>query len=102
MMPIAKSQPRREFAVPPGIVFAYVDRKTGRLADNQNPNRVRVAFRTDSVPSRDGTNLARIGEPGARVMSTVEDPGGSGAVQAIPADEPENETDDYLRQGYED
>ncbi len=102
MQPLAKNQVRKEFTVPPGIVFAYVDRKTGRLADTQNPNRVRVAFRADGVPTRDGMNLARIGEPGARATSTVEELAPVAPAGAPPLEESEGETDDYLRQGYQE
>jgi penicillin-binding protein 1A len=94
---------RKEFTVPEGIVFAYVDRRTGRLADNRNPNRVRVAFQANTVPRSDGSNLTRIGEPGSRAMSNV--PGSEDPLSPRPAGEPSDapsETDDYLRQGYQD
>lgn len=102
MLPLAKTQVRKEFTVPEGIVFAYVDRKTGKLADNRNPNRVRVAFRADTVPSRDGSNLPRIGEPGARAMSTVEAPDTSLPKTETESDDSNTETDDFLRQGYQE
>ncbi len=104
MTAAARTPLRREFAVPEGIVFAYVDRRTGRLADTQNPNRVRVAFRSATVPSRDGTNLPRIGEPGARVMSTETEGADAGMPNVVPGDavDDDQQTDDYLRQGYDE
>lgn len=103
MLQANKTSVRKEFTVPEGIVFAYVDKRTGRLADNKNPNRVRVAFRADTVPLRDGSNLPRIGEPGARAMSTVHESVDPGAPKVVPEDEDSPaETDDYLRQGYQE
>ncbi|MBY0370002.1 PBP1A family penicillin-binding protein [bacterium] len=98
-----KTQVRREFLVPDGIVFASVDRRTGRLADSSNPNRVRVAFKAEMVPSRDGSNLLNIGEPGARAMSNAPAVD-TGIPQVAPSEvEPEAaETGDYLRQGYDE
>lgn len=98
-----KTAVRKDFAVPEGIVFANVDRRTGRLADSNNPNRVRVAFRADTVPTRDGSNLPSIGEPGARATSTLGDTLDSGVPQVAPSDnDPEAETGDFLRQGYDE
>jgi penicillin-binding protein 1A len=98
-----RAQVRKEFTVPEGIVFAYVDRRTGRLADNRNTNRVRVAFRADTVPSRDGSNIPRIGDPGSRAMSNVGEATDPALGNALPeAEDAQPETDDYLRQGYQD
>ncbi len=105
MAEAGKNAIRKEFTVPEGIVFAYVDKRTGRLADNQNPNRVRVAFRADTVPSRDGFGPTRIGEPGSRATSTVNEATGAGSVvPGVPAEGTESpgETEDYLRQGYQE
>ncbi len=100
---VGKFAMKREFTVPEGIVFAYVDRKTGRLADTKNPNRVRVAFRSDTVPNRDASNLPRIGEPGVRAMSTAGDGLDAGMPKVVPEGEAEEgETNDYLRQGYDE
>jgi penicillin-binding protein 1A len=104
MQPLAKTQVRKEFNVPEGITFAYVDRKTGKLANTNNPQRVRVAFRADNVPNSDASNLPRIGEPGVRAMSTVQD--NADPTQPKPAspegEDSPGETDDYLRQGYQE
>ena len=103
MVQAGKNPIRKEFTVPEGIVFAYVDKRTGRLAENKNPNRVRVAFRADTVPLRDGSNLSRIGEPGARTMSTVQENLDPSTPKVVPEDDDSSEeTDDYLRQGYQE
>jgi membrane carboxypeptidase/penicillin-binding protein len=93
--------PKEDFAVPEGIVFAYVDRNTGKLATTSSPNRVRVAFKAGTVPNREGSNLPRIGEPGSRVTTTVS-PTSDSPESAHKESEEESETSDFLRQGYQD
>lgn len=60
-----------DFPIPDDIVFAYIDKNTGRLASAQSPSRVRTAFKVGTVPDSTGTNLPRIGEPGIRATSTM-------------------------------
>jgi penicillin-binding protein 1A len=110
--------PRTEFPIPDDVVFAYVDKNTGKLATSQNPNRVRVAFKAGTVPDRTGENLPRIGEPGARAQTIeIGSAGGApvapaeagvGGASPAPASTPETdvedtseETADFMRQGYE-
>jgi penicillin-binding protein 1A len=109
--------PRLEFPIPDDVVFAYVDRNTGKLATSQNPERVRVAYKVGTVPDRSGENLPRIGEPGNRGTTTIEIGSAPGAPVgpseaglgggAIPSDRQEEledtseETADFMRQGYE-
>ncbi|MBI4405228.1 MAG: PBP1A family penicillin-binding protein [Deltaproteobacteria bacterium] len=96
MSAATKNYPSGDFPVPDDIVFAYVDRATGSLAAHQNKNRVRVAFRAGTVPNLGSSNLPRIGEPGAPRVTTQ----GSG-VQSSEEQKPEEDTSDYLRQGYQ-
>lgn len=42
--------PEKAFVVPPGIVFANIDNKTGKLASAQSQNIVRQAFREGTEP----------------------------------------------------
>lgn len=102
-----QNYPRNDFAIPDDIVFAYIDRQTGKLANSRDPNRVRVAFKSGTVPNATGDNVPRIGEPGSRMTSTVA-PATSvgtapqaGQVAAPPVPEKED-TSDSLRQGYQD
>lgn len=91
---------KNDFPIPDDIVFAYVDRRTGRLANNRTPTRVRVAFKVGTVPNSTGDNLPRIGEPGSRSMTASPTP------EEIPLPtgdtSKQGETSDYLRQGYQD
>lgn len=105
MKSVVGDYPQRPFAIPDGVVFAYVDRETGELSRSANPNRVRVAFKPQMVPTRGVENLPRVGEPGARARLNantipIEDPNDPDSGFAPP--EPEDETSDYLRQGYQE
>lgn len=112
--------PRTEFPIPDDVVFAYVDKNTGKLSTSASSERVRQAFKVGTVPDRTGENLPRIGEPGARATTTIEIGAASGAPVAAPSEagvggsgnpapahqetdvqETSEETADFMRQGYE-
>jgi penicillin-binding protein 1A len=99
-----KDYPHDDFEIPEGIVFAHIDRRTGRLVPPGAEGRVLVAFKPDGVPDASGTNLARISEPGVRTMTMENDPmkpkDPGGATSIVPG-AGSSETDDYLRQGYD-
>lgn len=109
---VTKSYSGGDFPVPEDIVFAYVDRQTGRPASPSNPNRVRVAFKAGTVPDATASNILRVGEPNVR--STSASPESSAALPETtpqpnqplsPAEVkpllPQEETTDYQREGYE-
>jgi penicillin-binding protein 1A len=121
MQEAIKPYAKGDFPIPDDIVFAYVDKRTGKLASAKTAGRVRVAYKIGTVPDATGSNIARIGEPGVRATSTTNTPtaevnGGSpsgpnpeanpggdangGARVAIP--QGQDESNDYLREGYED
>jgi len=109
MKAISSRYPRRDFSLPDDIVFAYVDRETGKLASPGSPQRVRVAFKQGLVPNRMSNNLPRVGEPHQRATTAAE-PGGTGATGATgapilensnEASEPAENTQDFQREGYE-
>ena len=107
MEEVVKDYPKTEFPVPEDIVFAYIDRQTGRLAPSTLPTRVRAAFKIGSVPSSTGDNLPRIGEPGVGNRHTTNDPaapvpGTPNADSPLPPADREEETSDYLRQGFQE
>lgn len=108
MKTVGARYPRRDFQIPEDIVFAYVDRETGRPASPGNPNRVRVAFKQGLVPNRLGNNLPRVGEPHSRATSatdltvpqssTVTEPSPPAASDELPEEE---NTQGFQREGYE-
>lgn len=101
---VVTQYPKDDFKIPEGVVFAYIDKKTGLLAEADNPNRVREAFKQGSVPNSNGDNIARISEPGVRQMTTTPEPG-KDVQQADPkpnvGSEAQDEDDysDLLREG---
>jgi penicillin-binding protein 1A len=93
--------PKGDFPIPEEVVFAYVDRVTGKLASPGNPNRVRVAFKAGTVPDLTATNIPRVGEPNLRTTSG-ESSGQVGPLappQVTPV--PTDETLDFQREGYD-
>ena len=74
MAKVVPKYPRVAFPVPEGISFAFIDPETGRLATAAQKDRVRAAFKVGTVPTRDGTNVLRIGEPGSRSRLSNIDP----------------------------
>lgn len=102
MSRVSRDYPKNDFAVPDDIVFAYIDKQTGKLATTNSSSRVRVAFKNGMVPNSRGDNLARVGEPGTTraAAATTMDPN---PATRFPEDTPkEEDTDDYLRQGYQE
>jgi penicillin-binding protein 1A len=105
-MRVATAQsPNIDFPIPDDVVFAYIDRNTGKLAGPGTPTRVRVAFKAGTVPNANGDNLLRVGEPGVRGTATGS-PGGK--IQTSPTtEEPtkpsmdESETSDFMRQEFQ-
>ncbi len=101
MNKVIKEYPKNDFPVPDDIVFAYIDKHTGKLAMTNSSSRVRVAFKNGMVPNSRGDNLARVGEPGttraAAATSMDADP-----ATRFPEEDKKAETDDYLRQGYQE
>ncbi len=108
MAKVVPKYPRGGFNVPEGISFAFIDPETGRLANAGQKGRVRAAYKVGSVPSRDGSNLNRIGEPGSRTkLSNVETATGTPGEATTPGESEvdtakESETSDFLRQGYQE
>ncbi len=110
--------PKNDFPIPDDIVFAYVNKDSGHLASAVDPRRVRVAFKVGTVPNRDSSNLPRIGEPGTTHVNpvaanpnptagSVGSPGSPApasqgtAGEAPPAPEKQDDTGDFLREGYQ-
>ncbi len=91
---VVKQYPKHSFEVPDDIVFANIDRNTGRLATSQTVDRVRVAFRLGTVPNAAGDNIPVVGEPGAPRVTTQEPEEGT----ALPK---KDESGDFIRQGYD-
>jgi len=91
--------PKAEFPVPDDVVFAYVDKETGRLATASTVKRVRVAFKSGTVPDSTGGNLLRVGDPGIRHTTASGNPDSRPQATTPPAAE---ETDDFLREGYQE
>lgn len=98
-----------DFSIPDDVVFAYIDRQTGKLANPNTPNRVRVAFKVGTVPNAMGDNIPRVGEPGVRATAT-----GSVPTQGTASNNPvnpsegepsskteEEETSDFIRQDFQ-
>lgn len=100
MQKVVGHYPKASFPVPEGISFAYIDPETGRLATAGRTPRVRAAFKVGSVPTRDGTNQMRIGEPGSRARLSTIDPNASPDPNVNTAKD--SETGDFLRQGYQE
>lgn len=98
MQQVVHNYPRIDFTIPEDIVFAYIDRETGRLASPNAAKRVRVAFKTGTVPNLAGNNLPRIGEPGSTRANAADQVGKTNE----PATKPTDETSDFIRQGYTD
>jgi len=119
MKTVTASYPRNDFPIPGDIVFAYIDKTTGRLASPSNPNRVRVAFKAGTVPTLTASNAPRVGEPNLRTTTggspapavnplisspDVLAPGKEAVPSPIPDNPslvPEEETLDFQREGYE-
>ena len=98
MAKVVGKYPRTAFSVPEGISFAYIDPETGRLATAGRKERVRAAFKVGTVPTRDGSNITRIGEPGSR--SRLSNVGPASPDPEIDTNK-DSETSDFLRQGYQ-
>ncbi len=99
--------PKKDFPIPDDISFAYVDKDTGRLATSETVDRVRVAFKNGFVPNRDGTNVARVSEPGIPRATTeiptapkTDENGGTIEAPPLRPAEPEQDMSDLLRDGY--
>lgn len=102
MRAISSSYPRKDFQLPEDIVFAYMDKETGKLALPGNPNRVRVAFKQGLIPNRQGSNLPRVGEPHFRATSAdTVNPDPSETELTSEPSIPEENTQDFQREGYE-
>ncbi len=105
MARVVPKYPKISFPVPEGISFAYIDPETGRLANASQKERVRAAFKVGTVPTREGTNVTRIGEPGSRArLSTIDTgtPQPDGGTEApIDTTKDTTETGDFIRQGYD-
>jgi penicillin-binding protein 1A len=97
MNQVSKDYPRNDFPIPDDIVFAYVDRDTGKLATASTAKRVRVAFKMGTVPNASGSNLPRIGEPGTTRATTTVEPTPSTPTEAAK----QEDTTDYIREGYQ-
>lgn len=101
--------PRIDFVIPDEIVFAYIDRDSGRLATTVTSRRVRVAFREGTVPNLMGDNILRIDDPGTSHEVFRKDRETSNQMSSqqtektpLPVPEPTaTETEDFLRQGYQ-
>ncbi len=92
----------KEFPIPDDIVFAYIDRDTGRLAGPNTPHRVRVAFKTGTVPNQYGDNVLRVQEPGVRGTATGEPGSGPDQPNVDNRTQQQDETNDFVRQGYQE
>ncbi|MFM8268760.1 MAG: penicillin-binding protein 1A [Pseudomonadota bacterium] len=108
MKAIQGAYPKTDFPIPEDIVFAYIDKQTGRLATPTNPNRVRVAFKAGAVPNLASSNIPRVGEPNLRTTTAAPSEPKAGELAPPPAAEqppqgvpPEDETLDFPREGYE-
>lgn len=94
--------PKGEFAIPDDIVFAYIDRDTGRLAASSSTGkRVRVAFKVGTVPNSKGDNVLRVGDPGMPRAVGTTTPDSRAAAGDAPTLKQE-ETSDFLREGYQE
>jgi membrane carboxypeptidase/penicillin-binding protein len=105
-MRVATAQaPNIDFPIPDDVVFAYMDRNTGKLAGPGTPNRVKVAFKAGTVPNSNGDNLLRVGEPGVRGTATGSPNGKFPSVPAtdesIKPQTEESETSDFMRQEFQ-
>ncbi len=94
MKEIVDDFPYTQFQAPDKVVFAYVDRNTGKLAGVSTTERVRVAFKEGSVPDKDGSNVLYIGEPTQNNLKTTNV--GESNTEEIT----EPETDDSIRELY--
>ena len=99
MTQVVRSYPHTEFPVPDDIVFAYVDRETGKLASPQTVKRVRVAFKVGTVPNSSGDNLPRIGEPGSTRNAATS--AGQAQTRPVEAGSKPDDVSDFQRQDYQ-
>jgi len=103
MQPVAAEYPKSDFALAEDVVFAYVDRRTGRRSTA--PDRVRVAFKAGTVPNDSGDNVRHIGEPGANRATTTDPTNADGtpAVAPNPGTTPQKGSEgDFFRQGFDE
>ncbi len=107
-MRVATQQaPNIDFPIPDDVVFAYIDRSTGRLAGPGTSNRVRVAFKVGTVPNSNGDNILRVGEPGVRGTATGMSQGLNPSTEPLNRSEPthkpaeDEETSDFIRQEFQ-
>jgi penicillin-binding protein 1A len=108
MKAISSSYSKNDFPIPEDIVFAYVDKLTGKIAAPSNPNRVRVAFKAGAIPNIAASNIRRVGEPNLRTTTATpgeskpgETPSGPPIEEAQSPELPQDETLDFPREGYE-
>lgn len=107
-MKVATEQvPNIDFTIPEDVVFAYIDRNTGKLARPGTPSRVRVAFKIGTVPNLTGDNVSRVGEPGVKAGTSGENRVLGGTTESVAPAEPnpsnseESETSDFMRQEFQ-
>jgi len=91
--------PKGEFTIPDDVVFAYIDKETGRLATASTVKRVRVAFKSGTVPNVKGDNLLRVGDPGIRQTTNAT---GNPNLRPEMTPPPTEESDDFIREGYQE
>jgi membrane carboxypeptidase/penicillin-binding protein len=108
MRAISSSYSKNDFPIPEDIVFAYIDKLTGKIAAPSNPNRVRVAFKAGAVPNLAFSNIRRVGEPNLRTTTATpgeskpgESPSMAPVEEAQSPELPQDETLDFPREGYE-
>lgn len=100
MKSVLPNYPSGDFPIPDDVVFAYVDRHTGKVAGSSNAQRVKVAFKQGTVPNDTGDNIKRVGEPGTRATAAGKDESSPFQPAETPP-ENEEETSDFMRQGYQ-
>lgn len=99
MVQAVNRYPKTDFSIPDDITFAYIDRETGRLANSTTAKRVRVAFKAGTAPNAKADNVLRVGDPGTHV--TARPAGDVREAAEIPAVK-QDETSDFLREGYQE
>jgi penicillin-binding protein 1A len=103
MLTVSADYPKSDFPIAEDVVFAYVDRRTGRRSNA--PDKVRVAFKAGTVPNDSGDNVRHIGEPGMARATSTDTLDGTGAptVPVSPGPTtPKASEGEFFRQGFED
>lgn len=99
MKEAVKGYPEADFNVPKGVVFTYIDGKSGKLSSSNKPNSIREAFVEGTEPTG-AMKSPLIVAPGGMRPAAAATPGAQPAGLGT-ADEEDQSSDDFFKEDIE-